>query len=415
MRSRGSQRIRRAGSLAAACLFLAQITASTAGAYALGTTVADMREPASVSGGTACPQLTRFDVSTPGSINRRWSTSLGISPVTILTADQTASGQLNEIEQAIQTSFGVWTGVSGTGLNSASLGTLQRTSLQTACSPSDGLNTICLNQSDPAFTAGVLAFTRVITADVIGEQLSATTLPSTFVGQILDADVELRPGDSTVRFATPAALPSNPGAYDLESILTHELGHMFGFSHSAVWNAMMFPFAPSPGQFTGVRPTAQSPDAPLSDDDPTGLRVLYPDPSDTLHIGTISGHVLPANPLALPVSPSGVTGVYPAQVVAVDAASGAVIASTLAGWSCHDPGPAQFDGSYTLAKLPVGTSQAYQIYAEPLDGPVTPDQVVETPTAICRNTSTDPGWPSQYACTMPPPAVPFSVRIRPSP
>lgn len=330
----------------------------------------------------------------------------------ILSLDQTASGQLGEIGQVIQTSFGVWTGVSGSGLNSTSLDTLQRTSVQDACSPSDGLNTICLNQSDPAFTTGVLAFTRVITADVIGEQLSATTSPATFVGEILNADVEFRPGDSTVQFATPSALPHHPGAYDMESILTYELGHMFGFRHSAVWNAMMFPFAPPPGQFTGVRPTAQSPDAPLSDDDRTGLRVLYPDPGDTLHVGTISGRVLPANPLVLPASPSGVTGVYPAQVVAVDAASGAVIASTLTGWSCHDPGPAQFDGSYTLAKLPVGTSQTYQIYAEPLDGPVTPDRLIESPTAICRNLSTDPGWPSQYACAVPPLAVPFSARVR---
>ena len=61
----------------------------------------------------------------------------------------------------------------------------------------------------------------------------------------------------------------------------------------------MFPFAPPPGQFTGTRPTTQSPDAQLSDDDRTGLRVLYPDLSDTVHVGTISGHVLPANPLSL--------------------------------------------------------------------------------------------------------------------
>ena len=58
----------------------------------------------------------------------------------------------------------------------------------------------------------------------------------------------------------------------------------------------MFPIAPPQGQITGTRPTNQSPDAPLSDDDRTGLRVLYPDPTDSVHIGAISGHVLPAKP-----------------------------------------------------------------------------------------------------------------------
>ncbi|MBZ5698890.1 MAG: matrixin family metalloprotease [Acidobacteriia bacterium] len=402
-------------SIALACLFLIQVTSASAGAYALGSTVADMRQAPSRSGGTSCPQLTRFDVSTPGTINRQWSTVLGTSPITILTADQSAAGRLSEIENVVQQSLAVWTGVSGTSLKPTSLGTLQRTAVQTACTSSDGLNSICFDQNDSAFAAGVLAFTRVVSADTSGEQLSSGTLPSTFAGEILDADVLLRPGDATTTFTTPAAFPPNPNAYDLESILTHELGHTFGFSHSAVWRAMMFPFAPPPGQFTGVRPSTQQPDAPLSDDDRNGLRVLYPDPSDTTHVGTIGGHVLPANPLALPVSPPGVTGIFPAQVVAVDNATGAVAAATIAGWSCSDPGPAQFDGSYSFERLQVGPSQTYQIYAEPLDGSVTLGEVIYNSTSLCRNAATDPGWPAQYACTVPPSAAPFSARIRPGP
>src|ERR1700688_4530591 len=280
-------------SLAVACLFLLQITAVHTGAYDLGTTVADMRQASSASGGTSCPQLTRFGISTPGSINRLWSTSLGTNPVTILTADQTPAGRLNEIEAVVQQSLSVWTGVSGTLLVPSTLGGLQRTSLTGACTSSDGLNSICFNQSDAGFALGVLAFTRVVSADAIGEQLSTSTAPSTFVGQILDADVLLLPGNVTTPFATPAALPSNPNAYDLESIVTHELGHSFGFNHSGVWGAVMFPFSPQPGQMAGTRPTSQSPDAPLSDDDRTGLRMLYRDPSDSAHIGAISGRVLP--------------------------------------------------------------------------------------------------------------------------
>ncbi len=402
-------------SVAVAWLFLLQITAAYTGAYDLGTTVADMRHAASASGGTSCPQLTRSNISTPGSINRQWSTSLGTTPVTILTADQTPAGRLNEIAAVIQTSLSVWTNVSGTLLVPSTLGTLQQTSTAAACSSSDGLNSICFNQNDAGFALGVLAFTRVVSADSVGEQLSSTSAPSTFIGEILDADVLLLPGNSNTTFATPAALPSNPNAYDLESIVTHELGHSFGFNHSGEWSAMMFPFAPPPGQFTAARPTTQSPDAPLSDDDRTGLRILYPDPTDSAHIGAISGRVLPANPLALPAAPAGVTGIFPAQVVAVDNATGTVTAAVMAGWSCGDPGPAQFDGTFSLQRLMVGTSQSYEIYAEPLDGPVVLGNVIYNLTSLCRNSTTDPGWPAQYACTAPPSAAPFSARIQPGP
>jgi hypothetical protein len=402
-------------SRAAACFFLLQFTAVYTGAYDLGTTVADMRQSVALSGGTSCPQLTRFNISSVRSVRRQWSTALGASPVTILTANLTSAGRLSEIEAVIQQSLSVWTGVSGSSLNPSKLDPIQRTPMALACSSTDGLNTICFDQNDPGFALGVLAFTRVISADTLGERVSSTTPAATFVGQILDADVLVLPGDPSTTFATPAALPANPTAYDLESILTHELGHSFGFNHSGVWGAMMFPFSAPQGQFTGARPTAQSPDAPLSDDDRTGLRVLYPDPTDSLHVGAISGHVLPANPAALPISPPGVTGIFPAQVVALDNATGAVAAAVFAGWSCTNPGPTQFDGSFSLWRLPVGASQSYQIYAEPLDGPVVLGSVIGTFISLCRNSSSDPGWPDQYGCTVPASAAPFSARIRPGP
>ena len=405
------RKFRAAIPIVAAMLFLTQVTSRLTGAFDLGTAVGDLRQAASLSGGTSCPQLTRFDVSTPGTIGRQWSTSLSANPATILTADQSPAGRPNEIETAIQTSLAAWTGVAGTSLIPSTLGPLQRTSIAAACSSTDGLNSICFNQNDPGFVTGVLAFTRIVSADIAGEQLSSATAPSTFVGQILDADVLLLPANANVTFATPAALPANPNAYDLESILTHELGHSFGFNHSGVWRAMMFPFAPQPGQWTGTRPTTQSPDAMLSDDDRTGLRVLYPNPSDYVHVGTISGRVLPANPAVLPNSPAGVTGIFPAQVVAVDNATGAIAAAVMAGWSCNGPGPAQFDGTFALQRLAVGSLQNYRIYAEPLDGPVVLGNVIYNLTSLCRNSGSDPGWPSQYACTVPASTAPFSARI----
>jgi hypothetical protein len=187
----------------------------------------------------------------------------------------------------------------------------------------------------------------------------------------------------------------------------------FGFSHSSVWGAMMFPFAPAPGTFSGARPTAQKPDAPLADDDRTGLRVLYHDPNDALYVGSIQGHIIPANPLSLPTAPPGVTGVFGAHVVAVDASTGAVIAGTMGGWSCKAPGPVQFDGNYEIDRLPVGRS--YSVYAEPLNGAVSPSEVANALVTLCRNSTTDPGWPPLQSCTVPAASTSFTARTLPAP
>ncbi len=281
--------------------------APMAQAYAFNMIVPDVRQPSAISGGSACPVKARQLISA-GSIAIQWSTALNLNPVTIVTQNQTASGRLTEIEQVITQSMAVWAAVSGTTLVPASFAPLVRTATQNACG-SDGVNTICFDQADMAFTPGVVAFTRVIEADRIGMQVGSSAV-ATQLGQILDADVYFNPSSAQTTYATPQALATTPAAYDLESVLTHELGHLLGFSHSAIWGAIMFPFAPAPGTFSGTRPTTQTPDASLGDDDRTGLRVLYPNAADTVHQGSISGKILPVNPLALPASPPGVTGVF---------------------------------------------------------------------------------------------------------
>jgi hypothetical protein len=376
--------------------------------YSFNEIVPDVRQPANVSGGSACP-VRSHQLTSAGSIAVQWSTALNTNPVTIITQDQTPSGRLNEIEQVITKSLATWTGVSGTTLVPASLAALTRTSTQDACG-TDGLNSICFDQADMAFTPGVLAFTRVVSADRIGLQLS-NGAASTQLAQILDADIYFNPSNSQTTYATPAALPTSANSYDLESLLTHEVGHFLGFSHSAVWAATMFPFAPAPGTYTGARPTAQQPDAPLSDDDRTGLRVLYSDPTDTTHIGSITGRILPANALSLPTSPPGVTGVFGSHVVAIDSSTGAVAAGVIGGWSCTNPGPAQFDGTYEIDHLNVGHS--YTVYAEPLNGVVDPSSVTPATATLCRNTTTDPGWPPLQSCTVPAVNSSFTTRTRP--
>jgi hypothetical protein len=392
------------------------LEASIAGNPALGY-VAQSTIPL----GGGCPQLDRWNLSVSSPLNRRWSTSLSPMSTTVLTVSAAGSAaQLTEIEQVISDSFGAWAGVTGTTLNATSypglIAPLARVNTANSCSNDtqsnvDGLNTICFNQASMGFTSGVLAFTRTITANTAGVSIGASAT-SAFPGQILDTDTLFR-NDRQAAFATPAALatPQGAGAYDLETLLAHELGHWFGLDHSGVWRALMFPFAPPPGQFLGDRPTPQAPDGALSDDDRTGIRALYPDPLDASHVGTIRGRVLPANPFALAIIPSpstgqSVTGIFGAQVVAVDAQTGGVIAGVLGGWSCNPANPlVQFDGTYEFDRLPIG--HTYNIYAEPLIGLVGPTDFSIALGDLCASGGTT-------ECTTPATNTNFNVRTRPA-
>lgn len=416
MNDKSRHHLVRSLALATICAFLFQWTgAPLATAY-----VRDLSVPA--TGG--CPQPQHQNIAVGAvPLARQWSTSLpNINPSSIVTtAAQGTPAQLNEIEVTIQQAYAIWAGVSGALVNASSfpnaLGPLGRTASQNACSPDpvngvqtgiDGVNTICFNQTSAAFTTGVLSFTRIMVADA-PSQVFGSAPPSIFAGQIVDADISFR-NDGQATFATPGALATAPGAYDLESLLAHELGHVFGLDHSGVWRAVMFPFAPSPGTFFGDRPTVSAPDAPLSDDDRAGLRSLYPDPADTTDVGFISGRILPANPFALadfPATSPGefVTGIVGAQVVAVDAATGSVVSATLGGWTCDAANPPpQFDGSYTLGPLPIGHS--YIVYAEAFVGLVQPADMAGAAAGVCGTGASPP-------CTVPAVNTNFAPRLRP--
>jgi hypothetical protein len=309
--------------------------------------------------------------------------------------------------------------VNGVPGGSTQSGTITAAGVYTAPVDLPPVGTLQVTATSEADTSKSASAAVTVTSDISvslspgGASIELGATVSTEVGQILDADIYFNPSDSLVTFATPAALSANPKAYDLESLLIHEFGHLLGFSHSAVWSAIMYPFAAAPGTFAGMRATALQPDAPLADDDRTGLRVLYSDPNDATYAGSIQGQILPANPLSLPTSPPGVSGIFGAHVVAVDVSTGNAIAGTLSGWRCQAPGPAQFDGTYLIAHLPVG--RGYSVYAEPLGGVVLPTNVSPALTTLCRNATTDPGWPPAQSCVVPAVDQQFTVRLLPAP
>jgi hypothetical protein len=151
--------------------------------------------------------------------------------------------------------------------------------------------------------------------------------------QMLESDVVLNPRS---RMATDGAATAG----DIQAILTHELGHAQGLDHSPIFSATMFPSGGA----------GQTSPRTLEPDDRAALRQLYFGPTDA-QTGAISGQVLTtANG---PVFGGHVGAIDKEGIIQV----GAVTSR---------------DGRFTLASLAPGE---YQLFVEPLDGPVVPEQI----------------------------------------
>jgi hypothetical protein len=165
----------------------------------------------------------------------------------------------------------------------------------------------------------------------------------TTTGDIVEADVFFN-----TTFAWSVSAAGEPGRYDLESIATHEIGHLLGLGHSALGEtevrpvgrrviaaeAAMFPIAYSAGSIDGRR---------LRADDIAGVSVVYPEPGFTGDTGGISGRVTKDG-----------RGVFGAHVVAFNTQTG-----TLVG--CFSLAA---EGTFGLAGLDPGV---YVLRVEPLD------------------------------------------------
>jgi uncharacterized protein (TIGR03437 family) len=165
-------------------------------------------------------------------------------------------------------------------------------------------------------------------------------------GTMSDTDVIFNPkiveDGRQVSFSTT----HEDNTYDLQSTLTHELGHSLGATHSGVRGATMYQSAGEVGAFI----TANEADAwaTLSADDIAFVTSVYPAPGAAGQFGTISGTVK---------FDTG-TAVFGALVIATDTTQGIML-----GGIANNT-----DGSFSIAMAPPGQ---YQVYAQPLDGPVT--------------------------------------------
>jgi hypothetical protein len=222
---------------------------------------------------------------------------------------------------AVQASFRTWE-----NLPSADVRFVYRGTTDVNGVGRDGLNVVSF--ADPATPLG--SATIAATFSFFKTEIGSDNTSRRFV--IEEADILFNP---TLQFSTSG----EDGKFDIQGVLTHEIGHFLGLDHSALISSVMVPFA-SPSQLD---------QRTLAYDDIAGVSEIYPQASST-PTGRIQGTVR-----------SGNTAIFGASVAAINA-EGTPIVTTLS----------QPDGSYVLRLLPPGT---YTVLAEPLDQPVTKENI----------------------------------------
>jgi hypothetical protein len=176
--------------------------------------------------------------------------------------------------------------------------------------------------------------------------LGSTTFNfDTRTGAITDADIFFN-----ARFSWSDAAAGEAGRYDLESIATHEIGHLLGLGHSMIGEtdlqpdgsrrliaaeAVMFPIAFAAGSVEGRR---------LRPDDIAGVSDIYPDGGVEQRTGAISGRVLGQDG----------RGILGAHVLAMSLSTGELVSAFSVNAA----------GEFAIQRLAPGM---YVVRVEPLD------------------------------------------------
>jgi hypothetical protein len=241
-----------------------------------------------------------------------------------------------DLRDAVGRAFASWEAIPNTSMSSQFAGFTQ-------ASPLDNDNATVIGFANRPDLDRVLGSTS-FTVDVVS-------------GEIVDADIFLNSA-----FAWSVAQGGDSGAYDVESIALHEIGHLHGLGHSALGEtelsgsnrlvlaaeAVMFPVAFSAGSVNARTPRA---------DDIAGMSDLYGTSTFRQSTGSISGRVT-----------RGGTGLFGAHVIAFSPQTGKLVA----GFTLDD------NGSFIIAGLDPGPTV---VRVEPLDD-ADPDSFFDTPVDV---------------------------------
>jgi uncharacterized protein (TIGR03437 family) len=251
--------------------------------------------------------------------------SLSGQAVTVISADSNP-------QAAVHAALATWTAVSTANVNF-----LPALSTAVGSNPNDLQMTITIGSTaaDASIVGGALAVTVISAtpqaANVMNGQLFACSSKCQYpAGGILDTDIIISPAEA---FSTTGA----QGTYDLQGVMTHELGHSLGANHTGILGATMFQYN-SPSQRI------------LSTDDLAFVNFVYPSPTSPVAFGAIGGAV------------TSITGT--ALLTMVDTTGATTVGGLTNG-----------DGTFSV-NIPAGT---YRMYAEPLNGIVQPQNLYFTP------------------------------------
>lgn len=197
--------------------------------------------------------------------------------------------------------------------------------------------------ADPVNEDGVTAIGFEFVPD-LDRVLGATTHNiDNVTGAIVESDIFLNSA-----FAWSVAGAGQTERFDVQSISTHEIGHLLGLGHSAVGETELRPdggrrvLGKSAVMFPIAFPAGNIADRVLKPDDVAGISGTYPT-SAFLGLGSISGRVTLNN-----------AGLFGAHVTAFNPSTGALVgAFTL-----------DQQGTFTIDGLPPGV---YVVRVEPLD------------------------------------------------
>lgn len=255
-------------------------------------------------------------------LSLRWKKNkIFIALSTSFTQQNPAILPQTDVEGALRRSLATWEKV--TDIKFIITAT-DKQSISPAGNAGDGVNLITIGQTPE----NLLLFGNT------SDEISAQT--RTFFnrqGFISEADIVLNPYQ---QFSTDGTI----GSYDLESTLTHEIGHLLGLEHSSVLGATMQARQGKNGVYNLTAFAART----LSEDDITGIHALYgAKTADENCCGTVIGKITQSNSKTFKNS----------QVWAEDADSGKVIGEV----------SVNADGSFKFDSLEFGK---FRFYAQDL-------------------------------------------------